>query len=250
VNASARRVDAVIFDWGGTLTPWHDIDLEAQWYAYAEIYDPVHARALAVRLCSAELARWGRQRDTGGAVSTGTLDALFQGEGIELDSARHLRALGAYLDFWAPHTRADPDAEATLRALRASGVLIGVLSNTLWPASHHREVFERDGLLELLDACAYSSEIAAAKPHADSFLVIAELLGVHPESCAFVGDRLWDDIHGSQSVGMRGIWIPHSNIPAEQQVDLDVTPDAVADGLLDVVRIVQEWNSPVSRTGS
>lgn len=248
MNDSARPVDAVIFDWGGTLTPWHDIDLEAQWYAYAEIYDPVHARSLAARLCAAELVRWSRQRDTGGAESAGSLDALFLDEGIELDSARHLRALGAYLDFWAPHTRADPEAEATLQALRASGVRIGVLSNTLWPASHHREVFERDGLMEYFDACAYSSELPAAKPHADSFLLVADLLGVQPKSCVFVGDRLWDDIHGSQSVGMRGIWIPHSTIPAEQQVNLEVTPDAVAEGLLDVVRIVHEWNSPVFRT--
>ena len=34
------RIEAVIFDWGGTLTPWHEVDLTAGWYAYASIYDP------------------------------------------------------------------------------------------------------------------------------------------------------------------------------------------------------------------
>ena len=43
-------IRAVIFDWGGTLTPWHDVDLVAQWYAYAEVYDPENAATLARRL--------------------------------------------------------------------------------------------------------------------------------------------------------------------------------------------------------
>ena len=43
-------IGAVVFDWGGTLTPWHDVDLYAQWYAYAEVYDPENAAALARRL--------------------------------------------------------------------------------------------------------------------------------------------------------------------------------------------------------
>jgi len=32
-------VEAVLFDWGGTLTPWHSLDLVAQWYPYAQVYD-------------------------------------------------------------------------------------------------------------------------------------------------------------------------------------------------------------------
>ncbi|MSY17592.1 MAG: HAD family hydrolase, partial [Actinobacteria bacterium] len=66
-------IDAVIFDWGGTLTPWHDIDLYAQWYAYAEVYDPVHAGALAQQLLDAEVHRWRLQRESGGETSTGAL---------------------------------------------------------------------------------------------------------------------------------------------------------------------------------
>jgi putative hydrolase of the HAD superfamily len=56
-------VDAVIFDWGGTLTPWHSIDLQAQWYAYAEVYDPVHAKELAVDLLAHEAESWAAARD-------------------------------------------------------------------------------------------------------------------------------------------------------------------------------------------
>ena len=100
-------VRGVIFDWGGTLTPWHDLDLYAQWYAYSEVYDPENAAALARRLHDGEERRWRQQRDTNGAVRGGALDQLFLDEGIDINGARHLRALGSYLDFWAPHTYAD-----------------------------------------------------------------------------------------------------------------------------------------------
>jgi len=32
-NIGAVTIDAVIFDWGGTLTPWHTIDHVALWQA-------------------------------------------------------------------------------------------------------------------------------------------------------------------------------------------------------------------------
>ena len=234
---------AVVFDWGGTLTPWHDIDLSAQWYAYAEVYDPENARSLAQRLWHAEEERWQRQRDTAGEVSTGALDAVFLDQGIDITSARHLRALGQYLDFWAPHTLADPDAPGLLAALREAGLAIGVLSNTMWPRQHHEEVFARDGLLDLIDAALYTSEMPVAKPHADAFHAIASALGVPPQACVFVGDRMWDDIAGAQQVGMRTILIPHAAPPAHQVVQTEVMPDAVAHRLGEVYPITMGWRA-------
>ena len=234
-------IKAVIFDWGGTLTPWHDIDLFGQWYAYAEAYDPVGAAELAHRLHAAELDRWRVMRESHGAASTGALDSIFVDLGIDTASARHLGVLAMYLDFWAPHTLADDQASALLRELRSDGYRIGVLSNTLWPRTHHEEVFARDGLLGLIDAAAYTSEMPAAKPHAEAFAVICDMLGVEPAECVFVGDRLWDDILGSQLAGMRAVWIPHSRLPAEQVPDDTARPDATAHELIEVLGIVRTW---------
>lgn len=236
-------VRGVIFDWGGTLTPWHDVDLYAQWYAYSEVYDPENASALAHRLKEREDQRWQRQRATNGAVSTGALDQLFLDEGIDINGARHLRALGSYLDFWAPHTYADPDAKDVLAALKHRGYAVGVLSNTMWTSSHHAEVFARDDLDEYIDAAVYTSEIPVAKPHEDAFRLILDALGVAAQEAVYVGDRLWDDIAGAQAVGMRAIWIPHSTIPDHQVPDASATPDAVAERLLDVFAIVESWQS-------
>ena len=51
-------VDAVIFDWGGTLTPWHTVDHAALWRAVCEGHLPpgeVAAMAEAIRAAEEEL---------------------------------------------------------------------------------------------------------------------------------------------------------------------------------------------------
>ena len=68
-------------------------------------------------------------------------------------------------------------------------------------------------------------------------------MGVQPAEAVYVGDRPFEDIHGSQLAGMRAIWVPHSQIPASQQVSVEVTPDAVASELLDILDILDGWQS-------
>ena len=234
-------VDAVIFDWGGTLTPWHDIDLVAQWAAYARAYDPSDD-GLAQRLATAEVSLWREQQASRGANGTGTLDHVFASCGVDTTQARHGAALASYLEAWDPHTLADPEARTVLEGLRQAGVRVGVLSNTLWPRWHHEAVFSRDGLAPFIDAAVYSSEIPVAKPHADAFHAAIAALGATPERTVFVGDRPWDDVHGAQQAGMRAILIPHSRL-GDQAVDVDVTPDAVAMRLGDVLAIVLSWRT-------
>ena len=47
----SRPVRAVLFDWGGTITPWHTVDLLEQWTTFAAaVHDePELAAALAQR---------------------------------------------------------------------------------------------------------------------------------------------------------------------------------------------------------
>jgi putative hydrolase of the HAD superfamily len=237
-------VEAVVFDWGGTLTPWHSLDLVAQWYPYAQVYDPVGSAELAQRLFDAEESLWRRQRETGGAAGTGHLDHVFEQAGVDTSSWRHVEAMEAYLEAWDPHTYADPDALPLLESLRADGLRVGVLSNTMWPRSQHEAVFARDGLLHLIDGAVYTSETPVGKPHADAFRAALSAVGVSdPARAVFVGDRPWDDIHGAQAVGMRAILVPHSEIPEHQQVPVEVTPDAVVARLGDVLHVVRGWNS-------
>lgn len=250
--SSVRPLEAVIFDWGGTLTPWHTVDLPQQWRIYArEVHgvpvddinmppeDLAEADSLAIRLHEAEARAWARGRTD---HSSASLEAILKGAGIDATHDRHHLALAAYRGFWEPHTHTDQQVRPLWEGLRDRGIRIGVLSNTIWSRDYHREVFERDGVLDLLDADVYSSEIHVVKPHADAFRAACDAVGVEPECAAYVGDRPFEDIHGPQQVGMRAIWVPHSDIPVDQQVDVDVTPDAVAHELLDILDIVDAWS--------
>jgi putative hydrolase of the HAD superfamily len=238
------RVDAVVFDWGGTLTPWHEIDIADGWRAYARVYSPARVEELAAALLAAEDGIWARQRESAGAHGTGHLDQVFVAAGVDLDSPAHPPALESYLRAWDPHTLTDPGVPDLFRALRADGIRVGVLSNTLWPRWHHEAVFARDGVLDLIDGAVYTSETEVGKPHADAFLAALDAVGVtDPARVVFVGDRPWDDIHGAQQVGMRAVWVPHSVLPVGQQVDVDVTPDAVVEHIGEVLDLVRRWNA-------
>jgi len=235
----------VIFDWGGTLTPWHPIDPHEQWLAYARVYDAHGAQELAARLRVAEDAAWAAARDHHHSTSLATILAS---AGVRPEGALHEEALVAFESGWESHTFTDPEAVPLLVALRERGLRIGILSNTVWERGHHERVFARDGVLDLVDGAVYSSEISWTKPHPEAFLAAAAAVGVSdPARVAFVGDRPFDDIHGASAVGMRTILVPHSDIPVEQRGHTEGEPDAVAHRLSDVLAIVDGWLSRSAR---
>ena len=243
MGGSVPRLRAVIFDWGGTLTPWHTVDLAEQWTVYARAVhgdDEQAGAALAARLLAAEDAAWQRARTGQGSAH---LDELLQEVGLDPADPSQVAALAAYRSFWEPHTLTDAQVRPLWEGLRERGIRVGILSNTIWSRDYHRGIFERDGVLDLIDADVYSSEMAWTKPHPQAFREVAAALAVDPAEAVYVGDRPFEDVHGSQMAGMRAIWVPHSKIPLSQQVSVEVVPDGVAHGLLDILDIVDGWRT-------
>ncbi len=237
-------VDAVIFDWGGTITPWHTVDLEEQWRVFARTFhldSPHLVDELAARMHAAESDAWGRGR--GGGHTSARIEDILATAGVTAGDPRHEAGLAAYRAYWEPHTFTDPQVRPLWEGLRGNGIRVGVLSNTIWSRDYHHAIFARDGVLDLIDADVYSSETPWVKPSPEIFRAAAEAVGVAPARCVYVGDRSYEDVHGPQSVGMRAIWVPHSDIPADQQVSHAATPDAVAHDLLDVLSVVQGWRA-------
>ena len=247
----SHPVDAVVFDWGGTLTPWHEVDLPEQWRVFArEVHgipvdspdvsqaDLDEAHRLADRILEVESAAWTRGRDE---HTSAALADILEAAGIDAAHDRHHLALAAYRGFWEPHTHTDPQVRLLWEGLRARGIKVGVLSNTIWSREYHQGIFERDGVLDLVDADLYSSELDHVKPHPEAFRAICRELDVDPRRSVYVGDRIFEDVHGPQQVGMRAIWIPHSDIPANQRVEVTAVPDGRAHELLDVLALVDAW---------
>ena len=232
------ELNCVIFDWGGTLTPWHTIDLGQAWRACG-LGDET-----ADRLVTAELTVWRRAKET---QLSGTIDEVFAAAGVSAGPAE----IAAYYAWWEEHTYTDPEVKPLFASLRQRGIKIGVLSNTLWPRTEHDRVFRRDGVAALIDAAVYTSEIPWTKPHPEAFHAALAALGHSDPRCAvFVGDRLWDDIHGAQQVGMRAVYVPHSDIPESQRGPVDGHPDATVQTLADLLPLVDRWRRSESTAGA
>ncbi len=225
-------VEAVIFDWGGTLTPWHTLDHAALWRQVCTPHFPAdRAGEVAAAILAAELELWDL---TSRLQRSATLDQVFARAGVTVTEA----FLASYFEAWDPHTFTDPDVLPLLRQLRERGIRTGVLSNTMWPRSAHERVFLRDEVLHLLDGAVYSSEIAWAKPHPEAFRAAMSAIGVaDADRCVFVGDRPYDDIHGAKRAGMRAVLIPNSDVPGFDRAE----PDAVITRLAELPRHLDAW---------
>ena len=168
-----HAIEAVIFDWGGTLTRWHDVDFHAESLALAAAVKQVQGHTAiepvethAAKLLAAGSVVWGRSRDH---QRSATIADLFTEAGLDHDP----ELLTAYYEFWEPHTDTDPEVRPMWEELKAMGLRVGVLSNTVWPREWHEGFFRRDGVLDLVDGDVYTSEIPWTKPSPEAFRAAA-----------------------------------------------------------------------------
>jgi len=231
-------VDAVIFDWGGTLSIFVEAELVDAWRMVARHLAPDREHEVTEVLVAVEEEFWAT---TSTHQRSGTLAELLAAatSRLGLDTAEALleEAATHHLDAWTPHIRHDPDARPTLRTLRDRGLRIGLLSNTHWPRPFHEHFLERDGLAELIDARLYTSEMPYQKPHPSAFKAALDAVAVgDPGRAVFVGDRPFDDISGAKGAGLHAVLRASGSVPG-----YDVEPDAVIDRLPELLEIVSRW---------
>ena len=228
-------MEAVIFDWGGTLSVWAEVDIEDMWRLAARHIAPEREEELTAVLVDVEARSWERTRTD--RRSTRLAELLAEASaalGVDVAGAILEEAESHHLDSWTPHIRHHPDATAALRDLRAGGLRIGLLSNTHWPRHFHEHFLERDGLAGLIDARFYTSEMDHVKPDRRAFAPVLDALGVtDPAQAVFVGDRLHDDVWGARSAGMKGVWVRNDRTP-----EFDVTPDGIIDSLSELTAML------------
>ncbi len=228
-------VDAVIFDWGGTLTPWKTADGKGWWRIAARLVPPDRVEAAAAAFHAAEAELWRRAREE---HVSGTLDEVFAAANLTPDEL----AYAAHDEEWEWATHLDPDALPVLTGLRERGIRVGVLSNTAWSRRRHEQIFVRDGVDHLIDGAVYTCEIPWTKPHPEAFRAAMAAVGAtDPARCVFVGDRPFDDIFGARQAGMRAVLIPHSDIPEVQRGHTVGEPDAIIQRLTELLQLVDRW---------
>ncbi len=103
-----------------------------------------------------------------------------------------------------------PDAPPALRALRALGLRIVVVSN--WDHSLHERLVET-GLAALVDGAVASAEIGSAKPDRAIFERALELAGVPAGAALHAGDSPVADAAGALQAGLRAILVARDGLP-------------------------------------
>ncbi len=147
--------------------------------------------------------------------------------GRELERRLNLPA-GAGAEFVAHfpyevYIKAVPGAREVLTALRARGLKVGVLSNTL-PSIDR--TLEAVGLGDLIDVAVASCTVGAHKPEPAGYLHAAQALGVQVPEVLFIDDKL-ENVEAARSLGM-----------AAQVIDLTGQRPGALHSLDDVLTLV------------
>ena len=111
--------------------------------------------------------------------------------------------------------RLRPGAFELLRAARAVGARIGIVSNALSGATH-RDLVDEFGLAPFVDVQLYSDELGIRKPNPEMLRLAARQLDASIERCWYVGDQHDRDVLCGRRAGvglvvlMAGDRHPHS----------------------------------------
>ncbi|HXH90487.1 MAG TPA: HAD family hydrolase [Thermoanaerobaculia bacterium] len=137
-----------------------------------------------------------------------------------------------------------PGANEVLASLRERGYLIGLISNTgRTPGYALREILEHLGMASSIDAMVFSNEHGVCKPNPSIFSTLRDSLGVDYDEMMFVGDNIYVDVHGAQSLGMTGVHFdpPTRGTAIAPPVDhgLEIVPHATIRDLRELIEIVE-----------
>ena len=131
-------------------------------------------------------------------------------KGILVDREQnHMQA--AMEEVWREQRRSAKEvdgATSVLKALKATGFKLGLLSNTWHP--FYSGVCECcPELTELVDHHVLSYRLGIKKPSPEFFRHALEQVGATAERCWMVGDSYELDIEPALAVGMHAVWVLH-----------------------------------------
>lgn len=109
----------------------------------------------------------------------------------------------------------DVGAGPALRALRAQGYVLAVVSNTMrTPGTTVRKLLEHFGLMELFSHATFSDEVLIRKPDPEIFALTLRALGCDPSESVHVGDDEVLDVEGARAAGMRAVQVTSASLKA------------------------------------
>ncbi len=145
-----------------------------------------------------------------------SLDVLKQhcmAKGIRLTDIEWLEYNWCWYEPLGSLAKIEPDLAKTLSSLSASGLKLGILSNTFVSPETLNRHLEQLGLLKFFDLVIYTCQYTCRKPDRKIFEIARDKLGIKFSDIVFVGDRLDNDTIPAVALGMQAVLkTAHHNI--------------------------------------
>lgn len=247
-------IHGVIFDLGSTLMyfdgKWEDVDKQstASLVTFLKTNGIPVDDAFPVVFLDHRKRGWklAEETETEHTVEAALLDTLTQMGHFSLDGLLP-RAVETYFALGEARWRAYPDAIATLQALQARGLRVGLISNADDDGLVHRAVARLGFAPYLSPVLSSAAEPRWRKPDPRIFHLVSDAWQLPPAEIAMVGDVARYDVLGAHRAGMRGILIdrgenaPWQKTPDELANDPAVKPDATVSALAEIPEVIGKW---------
>jgi putative hydrolase of the HAD superfamily len=126
-----------------------------------------------------------------------------------------------------------PDVVPALQSLQASGLPLGIISNTTNPPFMKDYERELMGLGAYFEFSIYSSAVPYRKPHLSIFNLAANRLKLNAQEILYVGDDPVNDVAGAQKAGMQAVWVNRD----DEKLPDGIRPEFEVSSLQDLLEI-------------
>lgn len=162
--------------------------------------------------------------------------AALRAEGYTLPTERVRQLVEREHRAFVRHLRVAPATMDALAALRRD-YRLALVSNVTVPGPLMRATVAELGLAPYFDALVFSSELGVRKPHPAIYQHALAALGLAPAEAVFVGDRVREDIHGPQALGLRAVLCrEHRQEPVGA-----ARPDGIVDRFAELPALLARW---------
>ena len=144
--------------------------------------------------------------------------------GLDLTAEREQQLMNQYR-----HLSAFPENKEVLRALKARGVVTGILSNG--DPDMLAVAVKSAGLDGLLDHLVSVDSVRKYKTHPAAYALGEQATGMPARQIVFVSCNAWDALAATW-YGYRTLWVNRYHLPFEE---LDTQPTRIGDSLRDVL---------------
>ncbi len=242
-----QDIRAIIFDLGDTLykTHWNPVETHKRFLGELGIIDPseVSDDALADILKPSEDwldeyaaknnvgQHWDPDREIWKEYGRHTLQTIgFTGDIEKVVEEYQLKWEAFLHDYPTP---LNDHCMEVLTELEKRGYIMGVASNRFADPVPR---LERDSILSFFRSIEYTATPGYAKPNPYMLVKVAAELGMNPIRCAYVGNKVGDDVGAARRCGMLPILIVGCNPGEAEKADENAIVITYLDELLDLFK--------------